>query len=733
MKGTAESRVEAMGQAAPRSAGAAGDIDVVQLWSALKRNKARIILPTLFALAVSIAGVNMVEPSYTAEARLLLQSGDSYYTRPGTSPDRDPGIDERDVMSQVQVITSRDLAREAIAKLGLKGNPDFDPNMRPQPWRRVLELLGLAHPVGEERAQEKLIEEYRDRVVAFPVLQSRVLVVEFTSRSPELSARGANLVAQLFLDSQAQAKSDTAKTASGWLKETIEPLRARVAEAEAKAEAFRARTGLLVGANNATLIQQQMADMNVQLTTARSAQADAQARANLIRDALKAGRPLESSDVANNELVRKLTADQAALRAQIALESRTLLSGHPRIKELTAQLTQVDAQIRAAAEKAVRTLENDALVSQARVDSLSAALEALKRQTAASSENEVTLRGLEREAKTLRDQLESLNARYREAEARDVRDASPADARIISRADVPSTPSFPKKIPIVTVATLGTFLIAIALVLTRELVSGRAFVPEPRWNGAPRLDAATAEAEALPVVRPLPDPLVLQTTDLEPRLAGPSTAVPDRVAAQLVTPDQAPPANDGLLDLLEPAAMAAVLQTLREVAGEGFVCLASGVDRKQARDGALALGRALAARCRTVLVDATASGAVGQPGLRDLGRPGVTFARIIHRDPRSRLHLVGPGSLRPDEALNEGYDRSLEALRQTYDCVIVCCDRPGEGASLARWLAETVEPVIVVATSHEAAQPVCADFLRVRPGRDRPLVMTPLQSVAGAA
>jgi succinoglycan biosynthesis transport protein ExoP len=356
MKGTAEGRVEAMGQVASGRAGAAGDIDVVHLWSALKRNSRWIILPTLFALALSIAGVNMVEPRYTAEARLLLQSGDNYYTRPGASPDRDPGIDERDVMSQVQVISSRDLAREAIARLGLKGNPDFDPNMRPQPWRRVLELLGLAHPVGEERAQEKLIEEYRDRVVAFPVLQSRVLVVEFTSRNPELSARGANLVAQLFLDAQAQAKVETAKSASGWLKETIEPLRARLAEAEAKAEAFRARTGLLVGANNATLVQQQMADVNLQLTTARSAQADAQARANLIREALKGARPLESSDVANNDLVRRLTADQAALRAQIALESRSLLPGHPRIKELTAPLTQVDAQIRAAAEKAARTL-----------------------------------------------------------------------------------------------------------------------------------------------------------------------------------------------------------------------------------------------------------------------------------------------------------------------------------------------------------------------------------------
>jgi uncharacterized protein involved in exopolysaccharide biosynthesis len=105
----------------------------------------------------------------------------------------------------------------------------------------------------------------------------------------------------------------------------------------------------------ATLPQQQLSEMNTQLSTAKSAQADAEAKARLIRDALAAGRPLEISEIANNELVRKLSADRATLRAQVALESRTLLPGHPRMKELTAQLANVEADIRASAEKAVRT------------------------------------------------------------------------------------------------------------------------------------------------------------------------------------------------------------------------------------------------------------------------------------------------------------------------------------------------------------------------------------------
>ncbi len=58
------------------------------------------------------------------------------------------------------------------------------------------------------------------------------------------------------------------------------------------------------------------------------------------------------------------------------------------------------------------------------------------------------LRAYEREAKTLREQLESYLAKYREAVARDSENAEPADARIISRAIVRPSPPSRKNCPL---------------------------------------------------------------------------------------------------------------------------------------------------------------------------------------------------------------------------------------------------------------------------------------------
>jgi len=182
----------------------------------------------------------------------------------------------------------------------------------------------------------------------------------------------------------------------------------------------------------------------------------------LIRDQLRSGQSLESADVTNSELIRRLSEQRVTLRAQLAEQSSTLLPQHPRIKELRAQIADLDQQIRTEGERVVRQLENDAKVAGARLDTTSATLGQLKKQAASTSDQDVQLRALEREAKSQRDLFESCLAKYREATARDSIAAAPADARVISRAVVSNLPNSPKKVPIVLIAALGTFCLSSA-------------------------------------------------------------------------------------------------------------------------------------------------------------------------------------------------------------------------------------------------------------------------------
>ncbi|HEV7874786.1 MAG TPA: GumC family protein, partial [Enterovirga sp.] len=416
--------------------------------------------------------VNVVSPRYTGEAKLLLQSSDSYFTRPGQDRgEQQPQFDEQAVASQVQVVMSRDLARQAIRDLHLVGNPEFDPQVGGVgPLQRLAVLMGLSKNPLERPDEDRVLESYYDHLLVYPVGKSRIVSIEFRAKDPELAARAANTIAGLYLSLQEDAKKDTARSASNWLGSSIDGLRKRVAEAEGKVETFRAQTGLLVGSGTSPIGAQQLSELSAQLAQVRSAQSDAQAKAKLIRDLVRDGRGFEIPDVANNELIRRLIEQRINLRAQLALEQRTLLSEHPRIKELKAQLGDLEAQIRGAGERTARMLENDSRIAGSRVESLQAAIESQKQVVSQANEQEVQLRALEREARTQREQLESYLTRFREATARDSGNAVPPDARIVSRAVAPQIPSFPKKGPTVALATFAALLLSLGTIITRELL-----------------------------------------------------------------------------------------------------------------------------------------------------------------------------------------------------------------------------------------------------------------------
>src|SRR5205823_12960350 len=87
--------------------------------------------------------------------------------------------------------------------------------------------------------EERLLDAYFDRLTAYAVDKSRVIVIEFQSRDPELAARVANSIADGYLVLQQNARQEQAKSASQWLSGEIESLRKRVAEAESRVEDFR--------------------------------------------------------------------------------------------------------------------------------------------------------------------------------------------------------------------------------------------------------------------------------------------------------------------------------------------------------------------------------------------------------------------------------------------------------------------------------------------------------------
>jgi polysaccharide biosynthesis transport protein len=618
-------------------------LDLAALGRALWRRKGLIAALTLLAAALAFAAVNLVTPRYKSEARVLIETRDNIFLRPDAEKalDRGSAIDQEAVTSQAQLILSRDLAREVIKTLKLGERAEFDPVLRGSSTIGVLlGIVGLVRDPMSQTPEERVFRSFAERLTAYQVEKSRVIAIEFESESPELAARVANAVAETYLMVQQTAKQDQSRVAGLWLAEKIEPLRGAVADAEAKVEQYRARNNLLVGTNNTTLSNQQLGEINAQLSTGLAQKADGEAKARIIRDALRTGAAVEFADIINSELMRRLSEQRVTLRAQLAEQSSTLLDQHPRIKELKAQIADLDRQIRAEADRLARALENDARVASAKVDSLGASLDRLKRQAGSVNEQDVQLRALEREAKAQRDLLESYLAKYREATTRDSVGAGSPDARIISTAIVSNTPSWPKKLPTVLIAALGTFALTVAFTLSGQLLSGQlsVAVPMPQSHVADDLEAPHriqpaaeySSAQGASAVEAAADTMIGTVT----------SGLMGRVAVIGACPG------------VDTASIAVLLS--RTLAGKGKVVL---IDLVAGRSGLSALG---------------ADPSV--PGISELVAGSASFGEIIARDRHSGTHFIAAGQPLADVASIVQSPRLLitvEALARSYDHVVI--------------------------------------------------------------
>lgn len=640
------------------------DIDIGALFASLWRNKLKILFGSLLLTALAFFALSMVAPKYRAETRILIETRESIFTRPtGQQADDRQVIDQEGIKSQVELINGSDLLKRVIAKLDIGENAELSADAEPSAIDRFFGQVGMGKNPDTRTRDDYILQAIRDRLTVFAVQNSRVIVVQFSSKDPSLAASVANAIADEYVAAQQASKSQSNEDATGWLQPEIADLSKRVKEAEAKVAAFRSSSDLLIGQNNAVLATQQLAELSSELSRVRANRAATEARAESVRSALAKGAAVETlPDVMASPLIQRLRERQVQLNNDIADLSATLLSGHPRIKALRSQLGDLNQQIRLEARKVLASLESEAQTARLREAELTRSLDQLKVQSAKAGEEEVELRALEREATAQRQLLESYLTRYREASSRIDRSSMPADARVFSRADRPIEPYFPKIVPMTIAAFVASLLLLSIGTLLRTLFTGAAL--------RPAYVRPTMAPEPLPVATPA------EAVAPAPAVAAGSADVPSTISDV--------PARDAVA---VPSAIDAQHSGIANVADR---LMASGAARAvvispegdEASALTIMLVRELSDRgVRAILIDMTGTGQIGRSMLDGENLPGITnllvsdkhFSDVIHADHYSQAEVIPLGDHDPAKAMQSvgRLPMILNALQSAYDLVVI--------------------------------------------------------------
>lgn len=479
-------------------------VDLRGIFRAFRRRWAWILVPTLLCGVIALAFAVSLKPRYDANAKVLLDPRGIQILQNDLRPTNTSGEENGvEVDSQVQVVASTVLLRRVAEQLDLARDSEFvDPPLG-LAARLIRKIQDLFVVPPAERPEEPLQRVVRTLEKAVSVRRSeKTFVIDIGVRTdePDKSARIANAIAAAFVRDTSGVRSEAARRSGAELSGRLEELRRRVERSEAAVETYRKRFDL-VGANGRLVAEQQLADLNSQLTLARIRTTDQQARIAEIQR-MGSGKAADAmSEVANSPTITALRAQYTEVARAEAEARMNFGPRHPVMQNAERQLQTVTQRIADEVARLTRTAQSDYDRARSSEVAITRRIDALKRENTAANEAQVRLRELERQAAADRGVYESFLNRAKDLDERQALDNG--NARVITPAVPPLTRSGLSRVLLVAGGLGFGAVMGLGLALLRDhtVASPEPGLTPPAWTLLPMLTVTPNETARDPAVR----------------------------------------------------------------------------------------------------------------------------------------------------------------------------------------------------------------------------------------
>ncbi|TDX63946.1 exopolysaccharide transport family protein [Methylosinus sp. sav-2] len=419
---------------------------------------------TALFLLVAAVETARTTPLYTASAQLLL---DPHKEKAGGQDAimTDAALDLPTIESQIAIIKSSALLRRVVEKERLVEDAEFGARTRGGGGGlldRLRELLSRNAPpqsapaksaassLGGSPETVATVENVKQAVAVARAGQAYVINVSFTSADKEKAANLANAIADAYVVDKLDARFEAARRASAWLSDRLVELRQQLRESEEAVARFRAENNLSGSTPGATLNQDQLAQLNGRLVQARAETAEKKARLDMLQKLEARGGGIaqlpDVSSGASAEL-RRQASDLSRQEAELLARYNP---SHPSVVNLRAQIADVHRAIAAESQRLAANIRNEHELAKARQEAIEKTLREVTGANDLDNTKAITLRELERTAAVNKSLFEDFLQRERVTQEQSTFEAR--DARIITPALAPVTPTSPKPLQSMLVA-----------------------------------------------------------------------------------------------------------------------------------------------------------------------------------------------------------------------------------------------------------------------------------------
>lgn len=385
----------------------------------------------LLAVGLTLAS----KPMYTASASVLVDV---------KSPDPISGSMMQGLTSpaymntQVDLINSEAIARRAVSELHLSERPEIQAMFKKQ-------------TKGDVEFDTWATDTLARSLDVMPAKDSNLIRVSYKAQDPKWAALVANAFVKAYIDTTLELRTEPAKEYKKFFDANAQQLRQQLEAAQSKLSAYQQKNGLTtssanqvdVETNRLNELSKQLVALQGEASESRSRKAQANARADQLKEAL------------NSPLLFDLRAELQRSRVKLRQLRATMGERHPQVIELVANINEMEARVNEETRRVSGSVLTTDSVNQERLADLKSELEAQRQRV-------LKLKALNDESQVMQRDVENFQKAYEEVLARSNRmnlesRTGQTNVSLVGTATPPTRPSSPNFMRnLITGLVLGT-------------------------------------------------------------------------------------------------------------------------------------------------------------------------------------------------------------------------------------------------------------------------------------
>jgi succinoglycan biosynthesis transport protein ExoP len=482
-------------------------------WQMLKRRRLLLLLFTGTGVLLALLFSAVQHPAYRARTVLEIQDlNENFLNIQGQDPTASPSGSSAEayVQTQISVLESRALLERVTEKLGMKATT---PNRW---WTKYLGILVKPSANdGNDGNDTKLLENVASHLRVQSIEDTHNVEILFDSNDPLLAANFSNTLVEEFTNQSRQMRWDATQSTSEWLTGHLGDLKQKLEAQETELQEYANSSGLILAADSGKDEQDvaghKLLEIQEELAKAHEQRIQKQAAYELAQT-----EPTESlAQTLDDVTIRDYEAKLTELRRQLVDLSTTLTPENYRVREVQAQIAEMESALGKHQDDIVQRLENEYREARRREDLLTGSYSKQASVVSGKASKAIHYNSLKNELDTTSSLYDALLQRVKQAGLAAAMRAS--NVLIVDPAKPPLLPYRPNYRMNIAIGMLGGLILGLGFVVLRENSDRSIRVPgvAPVYLNLPELGV-------IPLIgaRPFWSPSLISKNDRKDTLVG---------------------------------------------------------------------------------------------------------------------------------------------------------------------------------------------------------------------